>query len=813
MRSFVAGLLLLALSTAAQAQVTGQVLGVGFGNHYRPDCWTPMLVQLTSQQADPATYQIQVVQEDLDRDRVVYTQQVDLGGNADGKNKGENFWIYFRPKPTERGLPDAADLSSNLNDLNKQLKVFLCDRSGKQLQQLPITTTIFSVDRPRSEGDTSRSHKFVIFVTDGADKARLPDYSTLKGVTEDVDAVVIHPTDLPESILGYEGLDAIVWLDADASFLTQGTHTRALQAIDQYIREGGRLVVCEPAEPFKIRPFSDMLPVLPAGQGEWTLKMEDRKDADALREFVHMRDWASAGAEPWPDTPGPFKVARAYPAPGAVVDQWIEWPNPGGKPADRTPYIARQAVDLGSVTWVAQNLASASLTSGAIHNWAYVWDHVLGWNVNHDSIIPALERKESTQTIDDRYGPASAVDLGYSLLNGMELGSKSAYLIGLASFFFIVYWVVAGPGVYLVLLGKKKAHLSWFFFGAAALLATLVTVALVKLVLRGPPELRHISFVRAASGSGNAIVYSRFGLYIPRDGNQQIELKDVAAGSVSYLAPFAINPQYVKNDDTFPAYLEYRVPVPDATSTGPPSITVPYRSTLKKLEAKWIGQDQQRVEPDRDKPPRMVRPDKGYLQGWIVNRTGRKLSNVYIAFQHPGWGDPGDTSPTFDDYLVYIPSWDKDAPLDLGTLMTDKTRIRNNYDPSASHVIYGPVAGQEGVSWQGYWYGSIAKQLDNMSMTFPMLTLFDRLPASERRTYSDTQRDRFELYRRGGRALDLSQSIDAGRLVVIGESDEAIPIPLQVEGSPVAGSGVSLYQFVLPLDRTAIFPPLPEVKR
>ena len=69
---------------------------------------------------------------------------------------------------------------------------------------------------------------------------------------------------------------------------------------------------------------------------------------------------------------------------------------------------------------------------------------------------------------------------------------------------------------------RRRQALSWFFFAAAALVATAVTVGVVKLVLRGPPQVRHLTMVRVTPGQP-AIAYSRFGLYIPRDGDQTIE--------------------------------------------------------------------------------------------------------------------------------------------------------------------------------------------------------------------------------------------------------------------------------------------------
>ena len=83
---------------------------------------------------------------------------------------------------------------------------------------------ILSVDPKRPMGDVSRSRKLVLFITDGTDRPLIPDYAAIKGVLEDVDPVVVQPRNLPSNVLGYNGVDAIVWLDADANFLISGTH-------------------------------------------------------------------------------------------------------------------------------------------------------------------------------------------------------------------------------------------------------------------------------------------------------------------------------------------------------------------------------------------------------------------------------------------------------------------------------------------------------------------------------------------------------------------------------------------------------------
>src|SRR5687767_11772201 len=72
MRRLLAGIFLFALSfpVAALAETKGEVEAIGFGSLYRPNCHIPMLVRV---QADKSgTYQIRVVQDDLDADQPLF---------------------------------------------------------------------------------------------------------------------------------------------------------------------------------------------------------------------------------------------------------------------------------------------------------------------------------------------------------------------------------------------------------------------------------------------------------------------------------------------------------------------------------------------------------------------------------------------------------------------------------------------------------------------------------------------------------------------------------------------------------------------
>ena len=162
------------------AQVTGFVESVGIGGRIRPDCWTPLVVNLTSQISEPATYQIQVWQEDLDKDPVVYTKEITLSPKLQ-----EKFELYFVPQPT--GLP-ALPGQVTPNELQKALRVRVClpPGEGKKpsdakvvVDRLPVTFVVTDVD-PKM--DNPRGTRLVVWVTDGSSAPAFSGYQKVAGV-------------------------------------------------------------------------------------------------------------------------------------------------------------------------------------------------------------------------------------------------------------------------------------------------------------------------------------------------------------------------------------------------------------------------------------------------------------------------------------------------------------------------------------------------------------------------------------------------------------------------------------------------------
>ncbi|MEA2711492.1 MAG: hypothetical protein QOF78_4093, partial [Phycisphaerales bacterium] len=492
MRRLLAGIFLVSLLcpiTAALAETKGEVEAIGFGSLYRPNCHIPMLVRV---QADKSgTYQIRVVQDDLDADQPLFTQVVSLTGSDDGGIGSEQrFWLYFIPQPTDGGLPDVGD---GLRAIQQTLKVFLCDENGRQLVQLPVTSTIQNIEKAQvGPLSTPRGVKLILAIAAGGAQPVWRDYQQAIGTIEDVVFVPMRVTDLPEDARGYEMIDGIVWLNAPAPDAAKAAEEKRYRALREYVRSGGHMVICQPAQRDATVNFADILPVEVKEIAPRDNLQPLRRIATAKRA-VRQRDEFDETRGPliddWDLPKPPFMFARAALKKGAVAEELLTWK---ADASDASPYLARIGYGAGCVTWVAHDLSDPAITARAKTGWPFVWDRVLDFK--HDTMII------DTRTTDEQkrpYQSGATVDIGYSLLKGMELKSKSQLLVTIAVVFFIAYWIVAGPGVYLYLLTKSRPHLSWFMFAFSALVATALTVLIVRLVVRGAPEMNHVTIVRS----------------------------------------------------------------------------------------------------------------------------------------------------------------------------------------------------------------------------------------------------------------------------------------------------------------------------
>jgi hypothetical protein len=801
MRWFLSGMLILWGATALFAQAAGEVESIGFGNIYRPGCWTPMVVRLHPQGGQSAIYQIRIIQEDLDRDRVLFTKTITLGGAVEGQmDVDQRFWTYFIPQPTGKGLPEPAD---GVRELQKQLKVLLCTADGKPISQLAVNHTIRSIEPYATPFQPQLGRKLILVVVDRQARSApaLGEFQKSLGLLETPQFVPITLDDIPDNVIGLEGVDAILFSDADPAPPEVGD--RKIPILRQFVRQGGRLILCQYSQWQRMGALGDLLPVTfpKFGQGDSTLQgMVDRSDLHPLRDLV-MRD-PTIAAE-WDRVKGPFKVSLAQAKPGALVEQWMDWQGANSTPGlpPRTPWLVRQTYGLGSVTWVAQNLGDPAIVGRTPTGWLTVWDAIFDWK---NTPLPLSDDAKTAATQNDLWGARNSRDLGVLMLGGMAFKGKSTLYILLALLFFLLYWIVAGPGSYFYLRKKKMAALSWLIYAATAMVATVVTIAVVRLVLRGSPQIHHWTVVRTAPGQP-AVIRSHFGLYIPRGDEQRVQIKGFAPRLDSTLTAFAIHPQHVATGQEFPAYMEYAIPIPDAMAEEPVAVGFPYRSTSKQLQVQWIGDYATRIEGSAQ----LVEMQQGTIAGTLTNGTPYNLTNIYIAFRRPR---PEGQS---EDWLLYLPNWTKGASLDLNREFREMGKsFVPQATPGPNQRAYGRIAtGNVAMEWTNYWYDQLRAGTGDWNddgrptpISIPILSLFGRLPTPSNTAAPGERSNRFDLLRNGARRLDMSQALSAGGLVVLAEATGPLPFPLEVEGNPVGGEGTILYQAVIPLEQPTAAP-------
>jgi hypothetical protein len=627
------------------------------------------------------------------------------------------------------------------------------------------------------------------------------DEQNLLGVMEDAYVVQMSVRDLPENPIAYDAVDTIVWDNVDPADLKRGNDYK-FRALQDFVRRGGHLVICQSPQWQQYSEFGELLPVDLKG-------IDSKKD---LQPLHGLSGWSGSKypqdpnsrtnqtielKDPWDQVKGPFTLARAQANPGTIVDEWIDWDDKG---TDRTPFIVRKPYGLGAVTWVAQDLGDTSITSFVKQGWASVWNRVFDWKDT-----PIVVDKYTGQNEKDRFARGGTVDIGRPFADPsiLNLTGTVSSLVALAVAFFIIYWVVAGPGIFAYLVNRRRQNLSWFGFTLSAMIATLVTVLIVRLVVRGPPELKHNSVVEEATGQPE-LVRSSFGLYIKQDGDQRIELMNAACGAVTTLSPLPINPDFVKSPEDSTSAIDYQVPVRDISTDDPPALTIYYRNTAKKFEANWVGQPSGRIEGT----PKAV--EQKYLDGNLTNGTGQLLQDVYIAFKYPG-------GPDSIDWVYWMKEWQPGVSIDLAREFYENEKKERPPFPSRDHGIR-PNAGPSRIigrlinDWQTELWEPMLKgkasvsgegEVSDVYDSFVLASLFDRMAPI--RNMMDTQ-DRVEVLRRGARHLDRSTAIAAGSLVIICHVPEKspMPVPLEVEGEKITGDGNVFYQFVLPVDRSAL---------
>jgi hypothetical protein len=290
-----------------------------------------------------------------------------------------------------------------------------------------------------------------------------------------------------------------------------------------------------------------------------------------------------------------------------------------------------------------------------------------------------------------------------------------------------------------------------------------------------------------------------------------------------------------ENKEGFLDQAKYVVDTDQFVSGKDVTVDVPYRSTLKKLQASWTGTVQEgilgsakiiEVQDVVDPKSQKKVGSTGPITGKLVNKTGHDLVHVYFAFRPGEIADPAQEGRP-SEQVLYVPTWNKDGALDLDAEMQQAKTIMPGWvgtrvEPPAERVPPSGTPDVRGllnpntIGWPVFWYGRVGPGVAEVRFddsdngfvrSFPMMALFDVI-GPDRADASRSRNERWDLLRRGGREMNVSQLLESGQLVILAQAvDSAIPVPLTVEGDKMDGEGTTLYEIALPLDRSALVAP------
>ena len=314
---------------------------------------------------------------------------------------------------------------------------------------------------------------------------------------------------------------------------------RALQG--SYIRDGGHLVICQSPQWQQYLEFGDLLPVTIQGMEHEARKLPQTAPASLFffrtsssraartrRPTAEVKLETILGKSP---TAAVLHRPRGRPSPerswmsGFRVGQG--WPGPHAVCGCRRAARARsgrlgRAGSGRSRDHIPRQIGLGSTFGIAVCDW-----HNVGRSRWTTSTWP--DRVKNPSSLARGNGRSRGQAFVHPRCSIFPADSVSA-LVALAVAFFILYWVIAGPGMFAYLANRHHPHLSELVCLHSLCDGGNGCDGADRQACRsmGPPQLAGASIIsRRRPGPAEAPDFnSRFGLYIKQDGPQAIELKD-----------------------------------------------------------------------------------------------------------------------------------------------------------------------------------------------------------------------------------------------------------------------------------------------
>lgn len=765
------GLLLVAAPALAQTGITGEVLSVGLGGttdqygSYRIGNWVPVHVRLENRTGQRVACYVGIEQPDLDGDKVTaLSREVVLQSTIEPRD----VWIYYWPKPNDDGR---GITSVSIFDAENMRPIGTIKAPKPLPQENPGIAPLY--------GDDSRSARWVLVV--GPRRLGFNEYRNSRGgVAHVVDSSITQATELPDQALGLDGVDAIVWqADQPGVRVSETPEDFQLKAVLDWVRAGGHLIVTSGAgwqETGDVKSkLAEALPMVFEGTKQASISRLLEPNARRLRNYTGATATQITGRL----KPG----ARDVTLPSNTNE------------SREAPLVVTGRYGAGVVTVVTIDLANPDVESAmGPENWLNFWQSVAGWSGQAITAARAEAMNKSGGT------PIShnikSVILDSNISSDVDLTSVTSWRLLLAVLFLGAYWIVAGPGIDILLRRYHRPHWSWWIFGLVVVAAAALAVLFSSLLRLEKEDLRHRTFVAGTVGDPQVSVISYMGVFAPTNGYVTLGLPE--SNGLSYLAP--LNIPSLEAMQTFADPQSYFLPRdPQASKENNLSqmnlaqIRVPFRSTLKKLQARWVGNTGGSFEVTS---PVDIKKDRAtgemitqlQIEGTLVNRSAYEFSHVLFIALSDDSHDYIAPSRVFD----LRGSWRPGQPI---VLERDTTRRK---------ATLKEILNATGQSVQGKSaltnMGPPQDPDENADTVMPnnLLNILLEMREGEDLTVAG----RVEFQRQLTREFDRSAVLRATRLMLIADSEgpaTVSPLNLRVGEKTLRGSGRVTYAFTIPL--------------
>jgi hypothetical protein len=740
----IAGLVVCVLLTAASpalSQADSVLLQVprehlGLAGQSRLGAWTPIRITLENRSSEPRQVLCRWLLKDADGDRVMAQRRVTL--DALGTH---DAWLYG-PLPVKARNNEPWIIQV----LNQEADDELARAQVQPARINPPGQRMIGIAGGRDMGLNAytyqaTSHEPITLVS-GLSLATLPD-----------------------RWYGLSAIDTLVWStgggDPDDPMVSSNTQ----QALRQWIRRGGHLVVVLPAfgQTWTGSGLADLLPV----------------KADQMRRIDgRPPSWLGAvrGTEALS-----VEMTTFSPRAGDGVEVI--------KRHDGRPVIVAKRLGAGRVTLIGIDLADRRITQMGLPNGRYpVWNDVFMWRapVYDKSRIDAEVQAGKMSQASHR----SPVPLGRFIPGRISMRGTAATALLAAVLLFGLYWLVAGPLSFIALKKKNAVRHSWLVFTAVVLCFSVISWAGAWLIAPRHAAVSHFTVLDAQADSPTVHAHSWLSVYLPTFASQRVEIDPDHRSARNTLA----SPGLVAGgEDT--GFVDPQTYTLDAGS--PRAADIPFRSTAKQLEIDFLG--------------RIDTPQTGLSEPLILPQGELKIQNFWPT----GKLSHGLPGPLRDVLLLYCPGenktpfiwqladpWEPGQVLDLGKLTNNQPLVLRPKDSSYTRRTWNSEGflgklmnsqpGQKLIDATG------AEFLTSSSEMVPyiqLLCFYDTLPPPD---FRKTKHPYAVSYQRSlGRQLDLTRLLAGRRLIVIGHLEESpLPIPMTVGGDEIPSTGWTVVRWV-----------------